>query len=498
MKKIKTINKLLSSLTLLSPLVGIGFNNQYQNTQKVITENTKNYLNTIEESEEQMGDVKVKVETDTESGYRKITGYVSESGSGALIVSDDIDEIGGYLAFASGANITSLDLSNATRLKILNANIFWDHKELTGNIAIPSSVTKIGAWAFYGTDITSLDLSQATSLTTIDSLAFGNCEYLKSFLPPPTSNKNFSLASNLGHKNQVLITGADGLWKDESVSAGSLAFGDIILPSTTNTISEHAFGSSRITSLDLSNATSLTTIGRFAFQSCLNLIGNIIIPSSITSIGQQAFLDVTLDNLYFLSETPPEFGSYWKPTTSGKIYVPYGTKNAYVSAQNFNFNSSQVVEWVFDSSSANIEGDFNEINILSSDVGNSNTFDVSGCTPQTLSQEIFNWSLIPTGETKTIPDGLWISKGQINWNNVAQGTYTFKIQSSFINWSKQSDQTITINVTGDTPIPPEPTPKKSYIPLILGLTIGLGIPVILAIAFIIWYLTKKKKTTVKI
>ena len=34
MKKIETLNKLLSSLTLLSPLAGVGFNNQYQNTQK--------------------------------------------------------------------------------------------------------------------------------------------------------------------------------------------------------------------------------------------------------------------------------------------------------------------------------------------------------------------------------------------------------------------------------------------------------------------------------
>ena len=500
MKKIKTINKLLSSLTLLSPLSGVGFNNQNQNIQPLFTENTKNYLNTIEVSEEQMGDVKVKVETDTESGYRKITGYVSESGSGALIVSDDIDEIGGYRAFTSGVNITSLDLSNATRLKILNKDIFWDHKELTGNIVIPSSVTTIGSAAFQGTDITSLDLSQATSLTTIGNLAFGNCEYLKNFLPPPTSNKNFSLASNLGPKNQVLIAGADGLWKDESISAGSLAFGDIILPSTIKTISNSAFSRSEITSLDLSQATSLTTIGVYAFFLCTNLIGNITIPSSVTNIRERAFeTNSTIDSLCFLSETPPiSFGNYWKPTVTGNVYVPEGTKDAYVSAQNFNFNSSQVAEWAFDSSSANIEGDFNEINILYSDVGNSNAFNVSGCTPQTLSQEIFNWSLIPTGETRSIPEGLSISKGQINWNNVTQGTYTFKIQSSFDTWTKQSDQTITINVTGDTPVPPEPTPEKSNIPLILGLLIGLGIPVILAIAFIIWYATRKKKTTVKI
>ena len=59
MKKIKTLNKLLSSLTLLSPLVGVGFNSQYQNTQKIITENnnTLNDYFSINAEPVQMGDI---------------------------------------------------------------------------------------------------------------------------------------------------------------------------------------------------------------------------------------------------------------------------------------------------------------------------------------------------------------------------------------------------------------------------------------------------------
>ena len=44
-------------------------------------------------------------------------------------------------------------------------------------------------------------------------------------------------------------------------------------------------------------------------------------------------------------------------------------------------------------------------------------------------------------------------------------------------------------------LPPE---SKSNTGLVLGLLFGLGIPIILAAGFGIWYLTKKKKTTVKI
>ena len=276
-----------------------------------------------------------------------------------------------------------------------------------------------------------------------------------------------------------------------------LTLGDIVIPNTITSIAQEAFASTNITSLDLSQATNLTTIGDNAFQNCSNLTGNITIPSSVTSIGTTAFVHNHINNIIFLSETPSTFGLNWQPRVADKVYVPQGTKDAYSSASNFDFDSSQVVEWSFDSSSANISGNFSEINISNTDIGNSNSFNVSGCSPETLSNDFFNWSLVPTGETKLIPNGLSISKGTINWNNVAQGTYTFKIESSFNGWTKESDQIITINVT-EAPIPPEPTPKKSYIPLILGLAIGLGIPVILAIAFIIWSLIRKKKTTVKI
>ena len=71
MKKIKTLNKLLNSLTLLSPLSGIGFNNQYQNTQKVITENINalnNYFSTNAQPV-QMGDIYVNLDDTGTNGW---------------------------------------------------------------------------------------------------------------------------------------------------------------------------------------------------------------------------------------------------------------------------------------------------------------------------------------------------------------------------------------------------------------------------------------------
>ena len=497
MKKIKTINKLLSSLTLLSPLSGIGFNNQYKNTQKVITENNNalnNYFSTNAEPVK-MGDIWVTVDN---SNPTIITGY--SSGTGELVVLDYITEIA-FSAFYHDGNITRLDLSNATSLTAVGNNAFDCSDKITEAILYLPNIESIGEKAFYHMNSQknpNIKLTLGKNVNNIGEDAFRYSDIENVNLD--SKNQYFSFATNLGPNAQVLISGTEGILKDTSNIVGGIISGDLIIPSSVTTIGQYAFYASSITSLDLSQATSLATIGDYAFQSCSNLTGDLVIPSSVTSIGAWALRSNTIDSLCFLSETPPtSFAESWQPTVTGKVYVPEGTKDTYVSEGYFGFDSSQVAEWTFDSSSTNINGDFSQINISTADIGSSSSeFSISGCSPETLSQNAFIWSLIPTGETQAIPNGLWISKGKINWKNVLEGTYTFKIQSSFDQWSKQSDQTITINVTGDTPVPPEPTPEKSSIPLILGLLIGLGIPVILAIAFVVWYLTRKKKTTVKI
>ena len=63
----------------------------------------------------------------------------------------------------------------------------------------------------------------------------------------------------------------------------------IELPATLETIGDCAFHScSGLTSIDLSNCTSLTSIGDFAFCNCSRLT-SITLPSNLTSIGEDAF-----------------------------------------------------------------------------------------------------------------------------------------------------------------------------------------------------------------
>ena len=457
MKKIKTINELISSLILLNPLSSIGFNSQCQSNQITTIKNNNSFGNYFVKNiaPVQMGEIWVTVD---ESDPTIITGY--SSGNGRLQILDYITEISNN-SFQYNRNIQLLDLSNATGLTKIDQNAFRGCIGILDSIIIPSSVTSIGDWAFSYTSITSLDLSNATNLTTIDSFAFTNCSNLTGDLVIPSSvisigdnafssskitwldlsnatslttigsstfldcnlteniiipsnvtsigtrafssntnvhlldlsnaislttirenafascsnltgdlvipasvtsignkafsntnitsitidplNKNFSFVTNLGPNAKILVSGTDGIWKDDSISAGSLASGNIVIPSNISIISTDAFYGSNITSLDLSQATSLTTIGSSGFMYCSKLKGNLTIPSITTVIGTDAFRNTTFDNLFFISETPPTFNLSWQPTVTGKVYVPSEqAKEAYLKAENFGFNADQV------------------------------------------------------------------------------------------------------------------------------------------------------------
>ena len=175
MKKIKAINKLLSSLTLLSPLTSIGFNSQYQNTQKVITK-----INNLSNENIKMGDITVTVEGTT------ITKYVS--GEGTLRVASNITKIDDN-SFFECTGLKKIDLSNATNLIQIGNNAteseshygpFEGCTNLTGDLVIPKSLELIGYEAFADcSNLNSINFNNAKSLSIIEGLAFRLCSKVK-------------------------------------------------------------------------------------------------------------------------------------------------------------------------------------------------------------------------------------------------------------------------------------------------------------------------------
>ena len=430
MKKIKTINKLLSSLTLLSPLSGIGFNNQYENTQKVITENS--YFNSVGD-QRPMGDITVNVEGTI------ITGYVS--GTGNLVVDSDITEIAAN-AFKSNSNINGLDLSNATSLTTIGNHAFVQCSNLTGDLFIPSSVTSIGQLICSRTNITSI---------TIDP-----------------SNTTYSLAKNLGSSACVVLSGTDGIWKDDSKSIGGLALGDIVIPSNVTSIRDDAFYNTNITSLDLSQATSLTTIegdGTYgeqgAFSYCQNLTGDLVIPSNVTSIGYYAFYKTKITSLDLSNATnlnsigDSAFSDCLNLT--GDLVIPSSVTNIGNNA-------------------------FDDTNITSLDLTNATSL-------TTIDNSAFYYCSNLTGDI-IIPSNV-TSIGRSAFANSTIDNLYFLSETPRTSFGASWQPTLNGNQI-------EISSKNSNTGLILGLIFGLGIPILATIGFGIWCLNKKKKNNTNI
>ena len=152
----------------------------------------------------------------------------------------------------------------------------------TGEIVIPNSVTTINERAFEGCEeITSI--SVPNSVTSIGYYAF-----------PNIANISYTGSAEGSPWGAKCVNGyIDGyfVYSDASkttlLSCSTGATGEIVIPSSVTTINEQAFeGCGKITSVTIPN--SVTSIGNMAFFGCSGLT-SVSIPSSVTSIGGYAF-----------------------------------------------------------------------------------------------------------------------------------------------------------------------------------------------------------------
>ena len=114
---------------------------------------------------------------------------------------------------------------------------------------------------------------------------------------------------------------------------------NLTLPSSVTKIGEYAFlNCIGLTSLTLPSG--VTKIGAGAFFCCYGLI-SLTIPSSVTAIGSQAFNDCSsLTSIYAYMEKLPETGSHLFLGCDEKnctVYVPKGTGNAYFRSAEFGY-----------------------------------------------------------------------------------------------------------------------------------------------------------------
>ena len=205
----------------------------------------------------------------------------------------NVTTIGDY-AFYNCNKLTTLDLG--TKLTAIPANMLYNCTALT-SITIPASVQSVGSEAFYNCD-------GLTSITIEDSetaLQWNGTDYH----PLNQVNSNYTL-----YLGRNLTTAANWCFFP---GATSVEFG----PQVTS-INPNLFqGCASLSNINMTNATSLTSIGAYAFDGAGNGDSvdelTVTLGSSLTTIGARAFDNCDKINTITIpaSVTTIEASAFW-------------------------------------------------------------------------------------------------------------------------------------------------------------------------------------------
>ena len=259
------------------------------------------------------------------------------NGLTSVTIPSSVTDIGDY-AFSNCSGLTSISVEsgnvNFDSRDNCNAIIRESDNTLIAgckNTIIPSSVTSIGNYAFYGcSKLTSIDIP--SSVTSIGSSAFYGCKGLTAITIP-------SSVTSIGDDAFSRCSGLTAITIPSSVtSIGSYTFyscsglTSVTIPSSVTSIGSSAFYScSGLTAITIPS--SVTDIGDYAFSNCSGLT-SVTIPSSVTSIGSSAFYGCSkLTTVVVENASPVEISSYvFSSRKNATLYVPAGSKAAYEAA----------------------------------------------------------------------------------------------------------------------------------------------------------------------
>ena len=268
-----------------------------------------------------------------------IVAYAEASGT-TYTIPDSVKSIGKQVFHFS--NITSVTIPDGVTEIGLGA--FSYCYNLT-NVIISDSVTTIGSHAFdCNFNLTSVTIGD--SVTTIGDYAFYCCESLTSVTVPDS-------VTSIGENAFSSCTSLTSVYITDIAAWCNISFGSSESNGSTESNPLCYAGNLYLNNelvTDLIIPDSVTSIGDRAFYGCDSLT-SVTIPDSVTSIGNWAFYHCdSLKEVYCKPTMPPTGGYYlmFGYNASGiKIYVPRNSVSAYKSASGWSDYKNYIVGYDF-------------------------------------------------------------------------------------------------------------------------------------------------------